>query len=596
MMHHFSAILRHPAPRLSALLLSLALLLIPQAASAASKTLIGQVSSYSTLHSIGIEVRIEGDDNHNARGTLKYRPAGNAPWRPALDLFRVDYAPDNPVKNITDHFNGFAGSVFFLDPGQRYELMLNISDPDGGNTSQTLVIDTRSEPRKPVGGRILHVQPGNGGGTGAVTDPFLGVEEAQTHARPGDTFLLHGGIYSGFDSGGEILLDTPGASGNYIVWQAAQGGNVIFDAPLRIAAGHLWVEGIHIRGHANVADEYGLRTYNAPSDVVIKDNLFTDFYYSIVLNHGGSNWLITDNIIVGDKDINMPDGPASWGGEGIDLHHTSGHTVAWNRISRVADGISYPLSNTDIFRNEIFDVTDDGIEPDYGYTNIRVWENRISNARHNAFSFQPMNRGPWYFIRNQAAAPLESTLKIRSTSRVFLAHNLLVGWDNALGSSSPNEVPGILTFHSSNNIWISANNGYAWQHNAGAHLPDWRTYLDYDGFDWGSATYAVKWAGERYPLLTDFSQATGLQTHGVRIDRNSCFTQYEIPLAPPAPMPFQHMSLKPDCNAVDAGVLLANINDGYAGNAPDLGPFELGAKLPHYGPRGKLFSDGFESW
>ncbi|WP_419625831.1 hypothetical protein, partial [Thiolapillus sp.] len=95
----------------------------------------------------------------------------------------------------------------------------------------------------------------------------------------------------------------------------------------------------------------------------------------------------------------------------------------------------------------------------------------------------------------QVAAPLESTLKIRSTSRVLLAHNLFVGWDNALGSSWPNEAPDILTFHSSNNIWISANDGYAWEHNAGGHQPDWRTHLNYDGFDWGSATYAMKWAG-----------------------------------------------------------------------------------------------------
>ncbi|WP_419649394.1 hypothetical protein, partial [Thiolapillus sp.] len=39
--------------------------------------------------------------------------------------------------------NGFAGSIFFLDPGQRYELAVEISDPDGGNTRQTLSISTR---------------------------------------------------------------------------------------------------------------------------------------------------------------------------------------------------------------------------------------------------------------------------------------------------------------------------------------------------------------------------------------------------------------------------------------------------------------------
>ena len=37
--------------------------------------------------------------------------------------------------------------------------------------------------------------------------------------------------------------------------------------------------------------------------------------------------------------------------------------------------------------------------------------------------------------------------------------------------------------------------------------------------------------------------------------------------------------------AVDAGVPLPGINDGYRGRAPDLGAYELGADLPHYGPR-----------
>lgn len=43
--------------------------------------------------------------------------------------------------------------------------------------------------------------------------------------------------------------------------------------------------------------------------------------------------------------------------------------------------------------------------------------------------------------------------------------------------------------------------------------------------------------------------------------------------------------LKADSRAVDAGVVVANFNDGFAGSAPDLGCCELGAPLPHYGPR-----------
>jgi hypothetical protein len=43
--------------------------------------------------------------------------------------------------------------------------------------------------------------------------------------------------------------------------------------------------------------------------------------------------------------------------------------------------------------------------------------------------------------------------------------------------------------------------------------------------------------------------------------------------------------LKPRSAAVDSGVVLPNVNDDFAGRAPDLGALEIGAPLPHYGPR-----------
>ena len=37
------------------------------------------------------------------------------------------------------------------------------------------------------------------------------------------------------------------------------------------------------------------------------------------------------------------------------------------------------------------------------------------------------------------------------------------------------------------------------------------------------------------------------------------------------------MTLSTGCAAIDAGAILPNINDGYAGLAPDLGAYEIGA-------------------
>ena len=39
---------------------------------------------------------------------------------------------------------------------------------------------------------------------------------------------------------------------------------------------------------------------------------------------------------------------------------------------------------------------------------------------------------------------------------------------------------------------------------------------------------------------------------------------------------------------VDAGTVLPGLTDGFTGAAPDLGAYEQGAALPHYGPRARL--------
>jgi hypothetical protein len=45
------------------------------------------------------------------------------------------------------------------------------------------------------------------------------------------------------------------------------------------------------------------------------------------------------------------------------------------------------------------------------------------------------------------------------------------------------------------------------------------------------------------------------------------------------------LRIKSDGLVADAGCRLPGINDGYLGEAPDLGAYEVGQPLPHYGPR-----------
>ena len=41
----------------------------------------------------------------------------------------------------------------------------------------------------------------------------------------------------------------------------------------------------------------------------------------------------------------------------------------------------------------------------------------------------------------------------------------------------------------------------------------------------------------------------------------------------------------PAAKPIDAGQPLPGVNDGFSGKAPDLGAYEIGAPIPHYGPR-----------
>ncbi|GEM89918.1 right-handed parallel beta-helix repeat-containing protein [Oceanithermus desulfurans] len=558
---------------------------------------LGEVRAYATLHSAGFEWRFGADPEAKAACGLRYRAAGETAWREGWPPYRIRYTPPSPVAGKDAAFDGCAGSVFFLEPGATYELWLTLTGPEGLLDEGVVEVRTQSEPRIAADAPTFYVAPGSGGGAGTEADPYRGLAEAQRHARPGDVFLLAPGEYADFASG-EIRFDRPGEEGRWVVWKAA-GEGVVFTAPVRIAADYVWLEGVHLRGTPNDASDsdndrrdWGLRTADAPRRVVIQRNTFTDFHYAIALNHGGEAWVIRDNVIVGDKDLRQcidDDGNIIRGdgcpeedyrGEGIELGHTSGHTVAYNRISLVGDGISYPLENVDIYGNEIFDVTDDGIEPDYGYANVRVWQNRITNARYNGLSFQPMNGGPWYFVRNQVMAPRESTLKLRRLSRVLLAHNLLVGWDNAVSALWDTE--GFRRIDSLNNLYVSASGRYLWeQADDGPVLGR----LDYDGFDPGGSAYAFKWGSDhRYPDLAAFRAATGLEPHGLTLDRAACFTSFH-PRRPPDRAELEYPQLLPGCPAVDAGAVLPNLSGGYAGAAPDLGPYERGLPLPHYGPR-----------
>jgi hypothetical protein len=66
----------------------------------------------------------------------------------------------------------------------------------------------------------------------------------------------------------------------------------------------------------------------------------------------------------------------------------------------------------------------------------------------------------------------------------------------------------------------------------------------------------------------EFRRATGYEKHGIQFDG------------------FSNAAPAEGSPLIDAGMVLPNVNDDFTGKAPDIGPYEFGRPLPHYGPRG----------
>ena len=162
-----------------------------------------------TIHTLGLQVLIAGDDNRNARIAVRYRSPGGT-WRSAMDLFRAQpLAAWSFV--LPPQFNG---SLFDLLPGSTYELELNATDPDGNiNLTWTITGRTRALPRhEPAAPWVVPV-------TSAST-----FSSALANAQPGDVILLAPGTYNG-----PFTMTASGTAENPIVIRGQAANQVIID-------------------------------------------------------------------------------------------------------------------------------------------------------------------------------------------------------------------------------------------------------------------------------------------------------------------------------------------------------------------------------
>ena len=169
------------------------------------------VVEHPTLLNLGFEWEIRGDANRNATVAVEFRAVGESGWRQALPLVRIGGENVYRRRENLDYTvpDGFAGSILNLQPGTEYECRFQLTDPDGasGQTAHTVRVKTRSEPQPSKEGRTLHVYPPDY--QGPRQEPsFTSLLQAyygaglgdwsvvwERRAQPGDTILMHAGLY-----------------------------------------------------------------------------------------------------------------------------------------------------------------------------------------------------------------------------------------------------------------------------------------------------------------------------------------------------------------------------------------------------------------
>jgi hypothetical protein len=611
------------------------------------------VVEHPTLLNLGFEWPIRGDANRNATVAVQFRAAGESGWREALPLVRIGGENVYRRRENLDYTvpDGFAGSIFNLKPGMEYECRLRLTDPDGvsGRAEHDVRVKTRSEPQPFRGGRTLHVYPPDYQGPrqapsfesllqayyGAGLGDWSVVWERR--ARPGDTILMHAGLYRSerlnyvdplmmpFD--GTMSLTLKGTAERPITIRSAGDGEVIFDGAGShrlfdvMASQHHIFDGLTIR-NTDVAIFAGQKEVLGAVGLTVRNCRFENVGFGVWTEYAGSSdFTITDNVFLGRDDrfrligwtgAQRPSAGA-YGSHLLTSYYAvkvygPGHVIAHNAVAYFHDGIGISTygtppedpdrraSSIDIYNNDIHMSNDDFIETDGSVHNVRVMNNRGVNAAQGGYSAQPAFGGPVYFIGNILYhVPTGVAFKFSAKpAGLFVYHNTIIGEQVARDPSS--------NMHYRNNLFLGRDTPgrgiMAWANATDAYSSDSNGYRPNRGvaeqYTWlgpkkGQRRYEPRpedW--KTFATLADFRAATAQEAHGIEVD----FDVFEN-LVPPDPAGRHavyhahdlNFRLRPASRAVDAGVVIPTVNDGFTGRAPDLGALEVGGPEPTYGPR-----------
>ena len=459
--------------------------------------------------------------------------------------------------------------------------------------------------------------------------------------QPGDIILVHAGDYKadftsyrdfeGLTFDGTYFLTQDGTEENPIVIKSAGDGEVVFNGSGSAvlfdvtAANNNYFRGITFR-NTDVAIRAGLMNAYGCNGLIIEQCTFEDIGIGVQAQFEGSRgFYIADNTFIGREDTSMvfhhklEDGKkvqriASY--YAVKLHG-QGHTVCYNTVKYFFDGIDIctharpetdPAKKAvaiDFYNNDIFICNDNFIEADGGMHNIRVLRNRCFNSGQQALSNQPVLGGPVYWVRNVVYNCGDA-----STFKFWGMHpaGILAYHNTSSGILTRDDKPAS-NVHFKNNLFLPSDD--ASMPSLGLYTYTSYSTLDYNGYRKRDQfigyrapegdkmrDFSENDSPDRYQSLQKFTQSTGQEEHGMNVEYNifikASAPQFKAfnkkheglgrayPVYHPGKFDFR---LRESSKPVDAGIVLPGINENSTGKAPDLGAYEIGIPVPHYGRR-----------
>ncbi|MEZ5561082.1 MAG: right-handed parallel beta-helix repeat-containing protein [Pseudomonadales bacterium] len=533
----------------------------------------------ATLCCIGLTVALEGDDDHDAVARVWYRQVGYPSWREGSPLLRLrpeTVSRESPPGSygLPVPQEGFAGSIFDLEPGVDYELHVEVTDPDGGNATFDAFTATRpvpkSEPAAP---------------TQVPVASSAELVAALATAAPGNVLDLAPGTYSG-----PIAISSSGTADNPIIIRGAAADLVTIDGlgatyAITVSGSHVYVEGLSIVGAI-----WGMQLSGAEG-IVVRNVKIQGVNRGIDARGGTKRgFYVCDNELRGP--FEWPNiSSATWNEEGIVITG-QGHTVCHNTVAGFGDALGMsqntviPNVAIDFYGNEVLWSADDGIELDYGHRNIRAFRNRVMNTSMG-ISVQPSWGGPVYIFRNVLINQASSPYKFNNDpSGILVFNNTSIrsaGGGNYGGAAWPQ-----IGYLQSWGDWsYVANIDFLNNIVFGTTQPAKITSrillgrIDFNGW-FPDGTFQLF---DSYPNLAAVQSGSPFEASGLILD--------PYPFAAPVALGADYttfvssvdVSLLADSLAIDKGKPILNITDGYVGLAPDLGAYEFGIPVPAYGPR-----------